>query len=144
MLVSLTGELDAMAFGELRSSIADLKRQTSSSGKSSLVTGRALSGLVVQSYEAGQGSMDRKNYSVALQYFELAAAGSANPAWAHYERARIYAITSDQKSMLSELKKCLAAGVHNASALDTEEFQRYRDQPDFKGIADEWKQKAVP
>jgi hypothetical protein len=99
---------------------------------------------VVQAYEAGQDSMDRKNYSVALQYFELAAAGSANPAWAHYERARIYAITSDKKNMLSELRKCLAAGVHDASALDTEEFQQYRDQPDFKDIADEWKRKAVP
>ena len=139
-----TGELDAMAFGELRSSIADLKRQASSSGKGSLVTGRALSGLVVQAYEAGQDSMDRKNYSVALQYFELAAAGSANPARAHYERARIYAITSDKKSMLSELRKRLAAGVHDASALDTEEFQQYRDQPDFKDIADEWKRKTVP
>jgi uncharacterized protein YktA (UPF0223 family) len=139
-----TGELDAMAFGELRSSVADLKRQASSSGKGSSVTGRALSGLVVQAYEAGQDSMDRKNYSVALQYFELAAAGSANPAWAHYERARIYAITSDKKSMLSELRKCLAAGVHDASALDTEEFQQYRDQPDFKDLADEWKRKTVP
>ena len=133
-----------MAFGELRSSIADLKRQASGSGKASLVTARALSGLVVQAYEAGQGSMDPKNYSVALQYFELAAAGSANPAWAHYERARIYAITSDKKNMFSELRKCLAAGVHDASALDREEFQQYRDQPEFKDIADEWKRKTAP
>ena len=126
------------------SSACSINRAASSSGKGSLATGRALSGLVVQAYEAGQDSMDRKNYSVALQYFELAAAGSANPARAHYERARIYAITSDKKSMLSELRKCLAAGVHDASALDREEFQQYRDQPEFKDIADEWKRKTAP
>jgi hypothetical protein len=139
-----TGELDPMALSELRSSIADLKRQAGSSGRDSLVKRRALSGLVIQAYESGQDSMERKNYSVALRYFDLAAAGSANPAWAHYQRARIYAITSDRKSMLSELRKCLAAGVHHASALDSEEFQRYRDQPGFQAVADEWKRKAAP
>jgi len=139
-----TGELDPMAFGELRSSIADLKRQATKHDRDSLIERRALSGLVVQAYESGQDNMERKNYAVALNYFELAATGSANPAWAHYQRARIYAITSDKKSMLSELKKCIAAGVHDSSVLDAEEFQRYRDQPDFKEIADEWKRKAVP
>jgi len=139
-----TGELDSMAFGELRSIIEDLKRQAAKHDRDSLIERRALSGLVVQAYESGQDSMERKNYAVALSYFELAATGSANPAWAHYQRARIYAITSDKKSMLSELKKCIAAGVHDSSAFDAEEFQRYRDQPDFKEIADEWKRKAVP
>jgi len=138
------GELDAMAFGDLRSSVEDLKRRAASKDKSSLITKRALSGLVVEAYEAGQTSMDKKYYSVALRYFELAAAGSANPAWAHYQRARIYAITSDKKSMLTELKTCLAAGVHDASALDLEEFQTYREQPEFKAVADEWKRQAAP
>ena len=138
------GEIDAMAFNELRSSIADLKRQAGSSGRDSLVARRALGGLVVQAYESGQASLDQKNYSVALQYFDLAAAGSSNPAWAYYQSARIYAITSDKKSMLSELKKCLTAGVHDASALDLDEFQRYRDVPEFKAVAEEWKRNATP
>jgi len=138
-----TGELDALAFGDLRSSIADLKRQAAGHDRESLIKRRALQGLVVQAYESGDDSMDRKAYSVALRYFELAAAGSANPAWAHYQRARIYALTSDKKSMLSELKECIAAGVHNSSALDLEEFQRYRDQPDFKNVEEEWKKKAA-
>jgi len=139
-----SGELDVMGMSDLRSSIADLKRQAASSGRGSLITRRALSGLVVQAYEAGQTSMEKKDYSVALRYFELAAIGSANPAWAHYQRARIYAINSDKKNMLAELKSCLAAGVHNASALDLEDFQRYRDQPDFKSVAEEWKRQAAP
>jgi hypothetical protein len=137
-----SGELDATAFSELRNNIADLKRQAAGRDRASLVTRRALSGLVVQAYEAGQASLDQKNYSVALQYFDLAATGSTNPASAYYQSARVYAIKSDKKSMLSELKKCLAAGVHNASALDLDEFQPYRDQPEFKAVLEEWK-KAV-
>ena len=138
------GEMDAMAFNELRSNIADLKRQAAKSGRDSLVARRALSGVVVQAYESGQGSMDRKNYSVALQYFELAAVGSSNPAWAYYQSARIHAITSDKKSMLLELRKCLAAGVHDASALDLDEFQRYREVPEFKAVTEEWKRNPTP
>ena len=138
------GEMDAMAFNELRSSIADLKRQAAKSGRDSLVTRRALSGLVVQAYESGQSSMDQQDNSTALRYFDLAAAGSANPAWAYYQSARIYAITSDKKSMLSELKKCLTAGVHDASALDLVEFQRYRDVPEFQAVTEEWKRNATP
>jgi hypothetical protein len=139
-----TGELDAAAFTDLRNSVTNLKRQAAGSDRASLVTRRALSGLVVQAYESRQSSMDQKNYSVALQYFDLAAAGSANPAWAYYQSARVYAITSDKKSMLSELRKCLTAGVHDASALDLDEFQRYRDQPEFKAVAEEWKRNANP
>ena len=137
------GEMDEIAFRELKSSIADLKQQAASDGRDSLIRRRALSGLVVQAYESGQNSMDTRNYSVALQYFELAARGSANPAWAYYQRARIYAIRSDKKSMLSEIRKCIAAGVHNPSALDVEEFRRYSEDREFRGLAEEWKMKAA-
>jgi hypothetical protein len=137
------GEMDEIAFRELKSSIADLKQQAASDGRDSLIRRRALSGLVVQAYESGQNSMDTRNYSVALQYFELAASGSANPAWAYYQRARIYAIRSDKKSMLSEIRKCIAAGVHNPSALDVEEFRRYSEDREFRGLAEEWKMKAA-
>lgn len=140
----LSGDLDAEGFTDLRSSIADLKRQSQRSGRESLVTRRAVIGLVVQAFESGQRSMEQKSYSVALKFFELAAAGSENPAGAHYERARVYALTSDKKDMLAELRLCLAAGVHNPSALDSAEFMAYRDQPEFRALLDEWKQKAQP
>jgi hypothetical protein len=138
------GEMDEMAFRELQSSFADLKRQSASDDRDSLIRRRALSGLVVQAYESGQNSTDCKNYSVALRYFDLAATGSANPAWAYYQRARIYAITSEKKSMLSEIRKCIAAGVHDPSALDAEEFRRYRDDREFHSLLEEWKMKAAP
>ena len=137
------GEIDEIAFRELKSGFADLKRQAATDDRDSLIRRRALSGLAVQAYESGQNSMDTRNYSVALQYFELAASGSANPAWAYYQRARIYAIRSDKKSMLSEIRKCIAAGVHNPSALDVEEFRRYSEDREFRGLAEEWKIKAT-
>ena len=136
------GEMDEIAFRELRSSFADLKREAAREDRDELIRRRALSGLVVQAYESGQNSMDTRNYSVALQYFELAANGSANPTWAYYQRARIYAIRSEKKNMLSEIRKCLAAGVHNPTALDAEEFRRYGEDREFQSLVEEWKRKA--
>lgn len=138
-----SGEMDEMAFSELQSSFADLKRQAAGNDRDALIRRRALSGLVVQAYEAGEGSLAGKNYSVGLRYLDLAAAGSVNPAGAYYERARIYAIMSEKKNMLAEIKKCIAAGVHNPAALDAEEFQRYRDDREFRSLVEEWKTKAA-
>jgi hypothetical protein len=138
------GEMDEMAFRELKSSLADLKRQAASDDRDSSIRRRALSGLVVQAYESGQNSMDTKNYSMALQYFDLAASGSANPTWAYYQRARIYAIRSERKNMLAEIRKCIAAGIHNPSALDVDEFRRYSEDREFQSLAEEWRMRAVP
>jgi hypothetical protein len=128
----------------LRNSMADLKRQAAGSDRTSLITRRALSGLIVQAYESGQGSMEQKNYRDALLYFEVAAVGAKDPSWAHYQRARAYAMLADKKNLLAELKLCLAGVFHDVSALDAEEFQPYRNQPEFLTIAEQWKQKAKP
>ncbi len=138
-----TGDLDASGYTELRSNIADLKRQAAGKDRRALVTRRALSGFVVQAYESGQRSMEQKNYRDALLYFELAATGSENPAWAHFQRARVYALTFDKKGVLAELRQCLAAGVHDATAIDSNDFQAYRDQPDFEKLREDWKAKAA-
>ena len=138
-----TGDLDASGFTDLRSNIADLKRQAAGRDRRTLVTRRAVSGLVVQAYESGQRSMEQKNYRDALLYFELAATGSENPVWAHFQRARVYALTSDKKGVLAELRQCLAIGVHDATAIDSDDFQAYRDQPDFEKLRDDWKAKAA-
>ena len=137
-----TGYLDATGFTDLRSNIADLKRQAAGKDRRTLVTRRALSGLVVQAYESGQRSMEQKNYRDALLYFELAATGSENPSLAHFQRARVYALTSDKKGVLAELRLCLAAGVHDAAAIDSDDFQAYRDQPEFEKLREDWKAKA--
>jgi dienelactone hydrolase len=138
-----SGAVDAAEFTDLRSNIADMKRQAGGQDRRMLVVRRALSGLVVQAFESGQLSMEQKNYRDALLYFELAATGSENPAWARYQRARVYAMTSDKKNMLAELRLYLAAGVCDTSALDAPEFQAYRDQPEFEKLRQDCKAKAT-
>ena len=99
---------------DLKDNIADLKRRAAEARNSNelkaLVVRRALGGLVVEAYESGQRNLEEKNYRVALIYFDLAGAGSANPAWAHYQRARAYAMLADRKKMIGELKVSLAGG----------------------------------
>ena len=103
---------------------------------------RALGGLVVEAYESGERSLEEKNYRVALAYFDLAAAGSSNPAWAHYQRARAYAMLADRRNTLAELKVSLAGGFHEPSALEAPEFQSLHGQPEFQSLATEWTQAA--
>ena len=105
---------------DLKQGIADLRKRVDDSQKSNelkaLVVRRALGRLVVEAFELAQRSLDEKNYRAAVIYFDLLAAGVAKPAWAHYQRARAYAMLADRKNMLAELKLSLAGGFHDASA----------------------------
>jgi dienelactone hydrolase len=130
----------------LKHDLADLRKRVDDSANSdalkALVLHRALGGLVIEAYESGQHSLLEKDYRAALIYFDLASAGSAHPAWAHYERARVYAMMPDRKNMLAELRMALAGGFHEAAALDSAEFQSFRGQPEFQAVAEEWRQAA--
>jgi hypothetical protein len=140
------GNRDQVDVADLKGSIADLKKRSDDSGNSTdlkaLVVRRALGQLVVEAYESGQRNLEEKNYRAAAAYFDLAAAGSANPAWAHYQRARAYAMLADRKKMLAELKLSLAGGFHETSALEAAEFQAFQGQPGFQALAAEWKEAA--
>jgi predicted esterase len=147
------GNPDNLTFMDLKSDIADLKKRAADSRNSndlkSLVVRRALGGLVVEAYESGEHSLEEKNYHIALLYFDLAAAGSSNPAWAHYQRARAYAMLADRKNTLAELKVSLAGGFHEPSALESPEFQSFHGQPEFQSLSAEWtlaaeKEKSKP
>jgi len=147
------GNLDNLTFMDLKSDIADLKKRASDSRNSndlkSLAVRRALGGLVVEAYEAGEQSLNERNYRSALLYFDLAAAGSSNPAWAHYQRARAYAMLADRKNTLAELKVSLAGGFHEPLALESPEFQGFHGQPEFQSLSAEWtlaaeKEKSKP
>lgn len=134
--------LDNLTFMDLKSDIADLKKRAADSRNANdlraLVPRRTLGGLVVEAYESGEHSLAEKNYHIALLYFDLAAAGSSNPAWAHYQRARAYAMLADRKNTLSELKISLAEGFHEPSALEAPEFQSLHGQPQFQSLSAEW------
>lgn len=115
-----------------------LKRTQAHDDRQSLIARRALSGLVVQALESGQFAVDRKQYDAALQLFDLAASGSKKPGWAHFCRARVFAITGDKKHMLAELGKADAGGFRDASALDSQEFQPFRSEAEFQGVLQSW------
>jgi predicted esterase len=134
---------DNVNVGDIRSRLAELKKRADalkSTDLKGLVVRRALGELVVEAYESGRSCMDEKNYRAALVYLDLASAGSANPAWAHYQRARAYAMLSDRKNMLAELRLSAARGLHDTSALDAAEFQAFQQQPEFQTLVREWRQ----
>ena len=151
MTSSLSSQIQAIAtsdryqvdIGDLKRNIADLKKRADASRSpndlKTLVLRRALGQLVIEAYESGQRSLEEKNYRAAVIYFDLAAAGSANPAWTHYQRARAYAMLADKKNTLAELKLSLAGGFHEASALEAAEFQAFQGQPEFQALAAEWR-----
>ncbi len=141
-----SGDSNNVDLNALKHDFADLKKRAESMPKSDdlkvLVVRRALGGLVIAAYEAGQHSMEDKDYRAALAYFDLAAAGSANPAFAHYQRARAYAMLGNRKGTLAELRLALAAGFHDESALGGAEFKSFQGLEEFQTLAAEWKAAA--
>lgn len=136
------GTLDADGFSQLLAAISKLKNKTTGSSPDRLVLGRALTELVVRAYDSGQSCMQKKDYESALAFFRLAAEGSNNSAFAHYQRARVYAMSSRKKEMLTELRLALSGGFHDSSALDGDEFRPYREEAGFQALAAEWKRSA--
>jgi hypothetical protein len=132
---------------ELRGDFIDLKNKAAKSSNDSstaLVVKRALGSLIVQAFESGQRSLEQKDYNRALIYFDLIAAGSEEPGWAHYHRARVFAMAGEKKNMLAELKVCLEGDIHDSDALNPPEFDPYRNAPEFQKLANQWKEKAHP
>lgn len=140
------GNLSHEDFMTLRSNLAALLQQTQGSAAEKdprlIPTRRALSGLVVEAFEGGQYAITQKKYDIALNFFDLAVSGSNNPGWGHFERARVYAITSDKKHMFIELQQASSDGYHDIAALNSPEFQPFQSDPDFQEVLRAWKAKA--
>jgi tetratricopeptide (TPR) repeat protein len=138
-------DFEPVALYRLRSQIADLKRQVAAAGdaraRKALVTRRILGGLVAQAFESGQRCMEQKRFDAALKYFDLAGAGSRHPEWAHYQRALAYARMSDKKGVLAELRLAVDGGLHDLAVLEADEFQPFREQPEFQALVAELKQR---
>ena len=134
-----TGNLDASGFSELLASLSTLKSKAQPATRENLVLRRAQIELAMFAYESGQSCLAKKKYETALSFFHLAAAGANKPGAAYYQRARIYAIQSDKKEMLAELRLALSAGYHEPGALDGDEFRPYQLDPEFEELTAEWK-----
>jgi tetratricopeptide (TPR) repeat protein len=128
-----SGNLGPDGFSQLLAAVSRLKTKTARASPDGLVLRRALAELVVRAYDSGETCMQKKDYDSALAFFRLAAEGSSNSAFAHYQRARVYAMSSRKKEMLTELRLALA------QALDGDEFRPHREDADFQALAAEWK-----
>lgn len=140
------GDLSSSEYMSLRGNLAELKKQAgkeSTKGPGALVARRVLGSLMVEAMESGQRSIEQKNYRAAIQYFDLAALVSENSGWAHYERALAYAMSSDKKNALAELRLAMEQGFGGPSSLDAAEFQSYREGPEFRALAAEWSAKKA-
>jgi hypothetical protein len=137
--------LDPVAYAELRGRMAELKKKADDAAghndRNSLVARRTRQQVVAEAFEDGQASTDLKKYDDALQYFEIAAAGARYPGWSLYQRARVYALKGNAKEFYSALKSAVGAGFADSSRLDEQEFNPYRNQPQFQSLAAEIKEK---
>jgi len=134
-------------YTDLRDTILDLSHKAKAARPNdpkALVVRRALGQLVIQAYESGQRSLEQKKYEAALQYFDVAGLGSKHPEWVHYQRARAYALMSNRKYVIAELRLAVAKGLDDISALDAPEFQPYQAEPQFQALISQLKSKAQP
>jgi hypothetical protein len=138
-----SGDAESADLNGLEHEFENLKKRADADRKlgdgKALAERRALGGLVVSAFESGQHSMEEKNYRAALAYFGLVAAGATNPSFAHFQRARAYALLKDRKGTLTELRMALAGGFHDPSVLDGPEFEALRGLTEFQAIVKEWK-----
>jgi hypothetical protein len=137
--------MDAVAYTELRSQMADLKKKADAAAKlndrNSLVYRRTRQQVVAEAFEDGQASFDFKKYDDALQQFEVAAAGARHPEYSQFQCARTYALKGDKKSVIATLKLAVDLGFADTSALDSEEFNGVRGMAEFQALVTQLKDK---
>jgi predicted esterase len=146
ILAAASGDLSVPDLLELKREVGSLLNRAESfsdqNSRQALVARRTVGSLLVEAYESGDNALALKNYSAALACFDVAGAGSRNSAWAHYQRARVFARMSDRKGVFAELKLAGAQGFHDAAALDSADFQAFRAQPEYQKLIADWKARA--
>ena len=140
-----TGDLDLAGQANLRQNLESLKKDSSNKNDpKTLVMRRAYADLIAQANESGSQCMELKDFHAAVLYYGLIPDDSRYSGWSHYQRARAYAMMSDQKKVFAELKLAATAGYHEVASLEASEFQVYREKPEFQAVLAEWKQKSQP
>lgn len=135
----------AVAFSELKSSIASLKKQADSKEDSSerQVARRALGAFSANSFEGAQALMFEKNYSAAALNLEIAALVRPESAGILFSLARAHALNGNKKKALEALKNAVEKGLSDAAAIEQNEaFVGLREDPEFKRIVGELKKKS--
>jgi dienelactone hydrolase len=99
---------------------------------------RALTGVLVESMEAGEERLDAKDLRLAMDYFQLAADADPDSVWALDSLATARALTGDRKGTLEALRQAKQK-TKDPAAFSTwinEEpaFAKLRDDPQFRAL----------
>jgi predicted esterase len=99
---------------------------------------RALTGVLVESMEAGEERLDAKDAHLAMDYFQLAADADPDSLWAFDSLATARALTGDRKGALEALRQAKQK-TKDPAAFSTwlnEEpaFAKLRDDPQFRTL----------
>jgi predicted esterase len=99
---------------------------------------RALSGVLVESMEAGEERLDAKDVRLAMDYFQLAADADPDSVWALDSLATTRALTGDRKGALEALRHAKQK-TKDPTAFSTwlnEEpaFAKLREDPQFRAL----------
>jgi hypothetical protein len=132
----------AVAFSELKSSIANLKKRADDKENSSerQVARRTLGAFSANSFEGAQALLFEKNYSAAALNLEIAALVRPESAGIFFSLARAQALNGNKKRALEALKTAVEKGLSDAAAIEQNEaFAGLREAPEFKKIIGELK-----
>jgi dienelactone hydrolase len=135
----------AVAFSELKSSIANFKKRADAKENSSerQVVRRTLGAFFAGAFEGAQALMFAKSYGAAAANLEIAALVRPESAGIFFTLGRAYALNGDKKKALEALKMAIEKGFANAAELESNEaFNALRNEVEFKKIVEELKKKA--
>ena len=101
---------------------------------------RALGGLLVQAIESGGPPFDVRDFTLARDYFQLAAAADPGSVWALQNLAAVQAQTGDPKAAFASLRRAREQtkdrAAFSAWLAKEESFARLQQEPQFRALLD--------
>ena len=105
-----------------------------------LILKRALGGVFIGSIESGNLALEKKDYSLAAQYFACGAEANPEAEWVFRQLALARALFGDRKGAIEALRSArkLAKDMQLFSEWCNKQsaFAQLRGTPDFKSVAE--------
>ncbi len=105
-----------------------------------LILKRALGGVFIGSIESGNAALEKKDYSLAAQYFACGAEANPESEWIFRQLALARALSGDRKRAIEALRSArkLTKDIQLFSEWCKQQsaFAQLRETPDFKSVAE--------
>lgn len=138
-------ETGRLAFGDLKNSIASLKKTIGEkeSSPESLVARRALNHFFAFLSEESDMLKSRKQYAEAAEDLSLIAIIAPNNPRVHYDLACAYSLNKDKSRALEALKKSVEKGFKDSATLESDkELDPLREEADYKRLVEDLKKRS--